>query len=116
MAKFTLDDLQAEVDKKYAPTVIEAGDKEFVLPNALQLPEKQQAEVFDLIDANDEADDDIRLDTVVDSFKKVIRIVTKDGKGDELLELVGDNSAAILELMSHWQEGTQLGEAEKSAG
>lgn len=110
MATFTLDNLKAEVEKKYAPTVVENGDTTYVLPNILQLPKGKRKAAFKIIDAFDEADDPT-IDEQVDHFTKLVGLVVEDNKGSELLELLGDSPAVLLELVNTWMEGTQLGEA-----
>lgn len=110
MATFTLDNLKAEVEKKYAPTIVENGDTTYVLPNILQLPKGKRKAAFKIIDAFDEAEDPT-IDEQVESFTKLVGIVVENDKGSELVDLLGDSPAALLELVNTWMEGTQLGEA-----
>lgn len=116
MATFTLSDLRNEVSKKYAPTVIENGKETFTLQNMLQLPSKKRNEVMDLVDKfenDDEAEGD-GLDAQLETFRDIIVAVEANDKGEDLLELLGDNPALLLELATSWMGSTQLGEAERS--
>lgn len=110
MATFTLTDLKNVVEKKYAPTVIENGDEKFVLNNLLQLPSKKREEVMALVDAVN-SDDDVTVEDQVAQFTKVLVTVVDGNKGDKLIELIGDNAALIIELVTTWMEGSELGEA-----
>ena len=110
MATFSLADLKNEVSKKYSPTVVENGDDEYTLPNLLQMPEKQRKQVQDLIDSIDDSDD-AELSDQIAVFKKIIETATAGDKGAELLGLLGDNAAMLLELVTTWMDGSALGEA-----
>lgn len=109
MATFTLTDLQNEVAKKYASTVVENGEDSYELVNLLQLETKKRKEVEDAVRAF-QSDEDTDGGDELENVLKVFRIVTKDNKGDELIDLIGDNPAMYLELFTVWSEGTQLGE------
>jgi len=116
MATFTLNDLRNEVSKKYAPTVIENGKDTYTLQNMLQLPTKKRKEVMELVDSvggDDEGGSSI--EDQLEIFRKIIIAAEEDDKGDELLELLGDNTAMIYEVVSSWMETTQLGEAGSSS-
>ena len=111
MATFSLSDLKNEVSKKYAPTVVENGDDSFTLQNMLQLPSERRDSVLELIEGVD--GEDVTLDDQLKVFKDIILAVEINDRGQELLDLLGDNSALILELVNTWMEGSQLGEAER---
>lgn len=122
MATFTLTDLRNEVSKKYAPTVIENGDDEYILQNVMQMPEKKRRLVTELIEeigADDKDNDEDKegadeIDSQTATLRKIIIAAEKNDKGEELLELIGDNVAMLVELFNSWTEGTQLGEASQS--
>lgn len=114
MATFSLTDLKNEVSKKYAPTVIENGSDEFVLPNLLQMPSKKRKAVLDLIESMDAEEADGSLESQVGTFSEILVLAEDNDRGEALLELLGDNSALIVELASRWMEATQLGEAARS--
>lgn len=116
MATFTLDNLKAEVERKYAPTVIENGDDEYILANLLQLPSKTRSEVLSLIDKVDGDEESASgIEEQLELFTEIVKLSEKNGRGDELLELIGDNTALIFEIVSAWMETTQVGEAEGSS-
>lgn len=119
MATFTLTDLRNEVSKKYAPTIIENGDDEYILQNVMQMPEKKRRLVTELIeeigaDDKDDKEGADEIDSQTATLRKIIIAAEKNDKGEELLELIGDNVAMLVELFNSWTEGTQLGEASQS--
>lgn len=115
MATFTLTDLKNEVSKKYAPTVIENGKDEYVLQNLLQLPAEKRNKVLEIVDSLDEEDGEkVGLDGQVEKFRELIIAAEENDKGEELLTLIGDNTALLIELATRWMETTQMGEAERS--
>ena len=111
MATFTLDNLREEVSRKYAPTVIENGDDSYTLPN---LPSKQRKEVLYLIDKFEDSESG-DYEAQFEVFSEIIEAGVEGGKGEELLELLGDNAALVVEIVTSWMEGTQVGEAEPSS-
>lgn len=116
MATFTLEDLKNEVSKKYAPTVIKNGTDQYVLQNLLQLPSTKRNKTMDLVDTLDaEEEDKSGIDYQVEVFREIIQIVEVNDRGQELLDLLGDNDALILELVTAWMDSSQLGEAELSS-
>ena len=116
MATFTLEDLKNEVSKKYAPTVIKNGTDQYILQNLLQLPAKKRNKTMDLVDTiNSEDEEKSGLDHQVGVFREIIKIVEANDKGQELLGLLGDNDALVLELVTSWMDSSQLGEAEPSS-
>lgn len=115
MATFTLTDLKNEVSKKYAPTVIENGKDEYVLQNLLQLPAEKRNKVLEIVDSLDEEDGEkVGLDAQVEKFQELIVAAEENDNGKELLSLIGDNTALLIELATRWMETTQMGEAERS--
>lgn len=111
MATFTLTDLKNEVAKKYAPTVIENGDKTYTLQNLMQINTEDRDKVLELIEDIDS--EKKTLDDQIAVFRSIVEIVEENGNGGELLELLGDNTALVMELVNTWMDGTQLGEAER---
>lgn len=114
MATFTLEDLRNEVSKRYAPTVIQNGGDEYVLQNMLQLPAEKRDEVMDLVERFENGGEDMPLEDQVSIFKEIIIAAEDNDRGNELLALLGDNTALIFEVINRWMEATQLGEAERS--
>lgn len=115
MATFTLTDLKNEVSKKYAPTVIENGADQYILQNMLQLPTEKRTKVMALVDSIDgDKGDKNTIEEQTDIFREIIRAAEENDRGDELLDLLGDNTALLVEVATKWMEATQLGEAERS--
>lgn len=114
MATFSLTDLRNEVSKKYAPTIIENGDETFELPNMLQLPEKKRDKVLDLVDQFSSGEESLSITEQTKIFKEIVIAAEASSRGKELLNLLGDNTAILFELVSRWMDGTQVGEAEPS--
>ena len=114
MANFTLDNLRAAADKKYAPTVIEAGDEKFTLPAILRMGSDARSRITDLLsDAERLAEDESveNLDEQIEVFSDLISAAVLDDKGDRLLELIGDDTVILIDIVSAWLKDTQAGEA-----
>lgn len=113
MATFTLTDLREAAERKYAPVTISNGSDKFVLSSVLQLPKSRRKAVERLLnDISDNADNEgYGLDAQLDAFEQLIRLVTDNEKGDELLDLIGDNPALLLEIGTEWVNSSQAGEA-----
>lgn len=111
MATFTLADLKNEVSKKYASTFIENGDDVYELPNLFQLDSETRHKVEELLEKDDDDSDENGTDRELNRIKDVVAAITVDGKGAELLELIGDNPAMLVELFHAWNDGAQVGEA-----
>lgn len=113
MATFTLDQLRDAADKKYAPTVIEAGDETFKLPTLLRMDKERRQQVTDLLNEVDslmDADSDAQLDEALDVFRQLIIKAEVNGNGEKLVELV-DDDAVLLDIVNAWLDSTQAGEA-----
>lgn len=119
MATFSLTDLKNAVDKKYAPTIVENGTDTYTFQNMLQLPTKRRDKVMELIDsvsASEESEEgnDGTITDELETFSEILRLVEVNDRGQELIDLLGDNTAMLIELGSAWMNGSQLGEAEPS--
>lgn len=117
MATFSLSDLKSAVDKKYAPTIVENGSDTYTLQNLLQLPNESRDTVVELIkkisddDESGEDSEDFNVTDELEVFSDIIRTVEVNGKGQELIDLLGENTAMLIELGSAWMNGSELGEA-----
>lgn len=118
MATFTLTDLRNEVTKKYAPTIIENGDDKYILQNLMQMEERKRRAIEQLVDSiQDEpeaGEDGSDAENQTEVFRQILVAAEDNDRGEELLELLGDNLAMLVELVNSWMEGTQLGEASQS--
>lgn len=112
MSVFTLDKLREAVDAKYQPTVLDAGDTEYILPNPLRMDEKKREKVQSLLNKVNEASegDDENADTMIDLFREIINVAEKNDKGDKLNQLL-DEDVLVIEFIQSWMEGSQVGEA-----
>lgn len=111
---FTLDDLNAEIEKKYAPFIFKAGDQEFTLVSLLRVDKKVRKAVQDrLAELNDGKDenDTVSEDDTVATIEFVLSSVTQDNKGRALIRLLGGELVKLSTLMEVWKEQTQPGEA-----
>jgi hypothetical protein len=108
MSTFTLDDIVAAADKKYANVVIPFGDGDSVtLLNALRLKKEKRSELIELQDALGEDDAD-----QVELLSNGIRTVASDeAAAERLLEKVNGDLAVLAVLFEKYTEGTQAGEA-----
>lgn len=111
---FTLDDLRAEIEQKYAPLVFRAGDEEFSLRPILRLSKTAREAVISRLKELDEAGEDADEDTTVGAMKYVLEVVTDRGQGRRLVEVLGDELVLLSTLMEKWMEATQVGEAKDS--
>lgn len=115
MATFTLDDLRAAADKKYAPTIVEAGDETFTLPTLLRMDADTRTKITKMISkaeelvGEDESAED--LDAEIQLFSDLVVEAEANGKGERLLELIGGDVAVLVDLVTAWLKDSQAGEA-----
>lgn len=114
---FTLEQLDQEIENKYAPLVFKAGDQEFTLVSLLRVDEKVrlavQARLESLSGSADE-DETVSEKDTVETLKFVLSSVTKDRKGAALCKVLGNDLLRYSTLMEQWQKATQPGEASSS--
>lgn len=108
---FTLESLRDELETKYGSFVFQAGKQKFELPPLLRLPESERDVAFDLIRSSDEVQESGDLKEMQVLFENLIRVLTRDGKGDALLDIVDHDLLAMQVLIQKWTEKTQPGEA-----
>lgn len=121
MATFTLDQLKSDVEKNFATLSIEVGTGDKIdLRNILRMDRDQRAAVMEQLDKLDEvqADEELpqieKLEQTPAIARKVIGLAAGK-RGDDLLALIGDDDALVMEILSKWTEATQVGEAESSS-
>lgn len=103
MPKITLADIQEAADKKYGPLVIEGiegGD--VTLVNPLRLPKKKRQAMTALDGSDGDVDD---------KLVEIVRLAASKGDADRLLKAVGDDLAALAEIMADYMGAAQVGEA-----
>ena len=95
---------------------IQCPARHFFLQNLLQLPAKKRNQTMDLVETIDsEEEEKSGIDHQVGVFREIIKVVVADDRGQDLLGLLGDNDALVIELVSAWMDSSQLGEAERSS-
>ena len=108
---FTLDSLREEIERQYAPVVLEVGDQDVTLTNLMRLPKKKRDLVMakvELLNTDDDVDEDqdqIALDIILAVSDKPVL----------LKKALGDDLALIMKIVTVWMESTQTGEAESSS-
>ncbi|UZJ23715.1 phage tail assembly protein [Rhodococcus antarcticus] len=118
MSNFTLDNIRAAADAKYASTSIEVSESDtVVLLNPLRLTKERRA-ALSAIQTEMSGDDDEDAAEVdqVDAFQRSIRCVADSKRGAELLiTAIGDDLATLAEVFETYGSETQVGEASASA-
>lgn len=110
MSSYTLDDIRAAAEKKYASTDIEVGDTTVRLVNPLRLP-KERRDALVAIQTELEKEESDQENVLADA----IRIAAETPKQAEvLLKEVGDDLAILATIFETYGEATQLGEASAS--
>lgn len=123
----SLDQLNTEADKRFAPFVVDdVPGGPVTLRNALRLAKvdrdrirKLQKDVSKLklkTDADESSDSSAAEEAVVGMLQKMFEVLSAEaGGGKRLSEAVGDDPAKLMLLMEMYAEDTQLGEALRSA-
>lgn len=111
MAKFTLDDIRAEAERRYAPTVLELSDgSTCVLENILNLDDKVSNKVeraLKELSATGE-DDDKDVAAIRESAITLLKLI--GGKnGEKLVDELGGNLARIMIVIEKWTSASQVG-------
>lgn len=110
---FTLDDLNAELENRYAPfTFKPAEDKEFVLLSLLRVDKKVRKAVQDRLDSINAEDTD--EEAMVSALEYCLSSVTQDRKGPALVRFLGGDLAKLMIILEKWQKVSQPGEASSS--
>lgn len=121
MATFSLDQLKADVEKNYATLSIEVGNNDKIeLRNMLRVERDARAKLMDKLDELDKIQNDEEISSVekLDRTTALAReaLTLAAGKrGGDLIALIGDDDALVMEVLSKWTESTQAGEAEPSS-
>lgn len=122
---FTLDDLRAAVEEKYAPVRITLSDgKDVVLRNLLRLNKTERATVLDLLEEfrgvvseaedEEEINEEESVDKTLETAQKILVAVADKGRGKKLVEELGDDLALTIEVVERWMEVVKPGEAQNS--
>lgn len=123
MASISLDFIKEELDRRYAPFVVEGvpGGDVTLLP-LLRLKSDARAELLGMLDEvnklQDTSDADQSPETVgrmLDTFQKAVNLVAADkDSADRLSKALNDDTAAYTLIFTEYIEATQVGEAQPS--
>lgn len=112
---FTLDDLNAAIETKYAPFYFHAGSDRFVLRQVLRLSQSEREVVTSELKNLDNVDEEnINEGEILRIVEKILSTVTDHGKGPQLVELLGHELVRVQMLLEKWIEVTSPGEASPS--
>lgn len=117
---FTLDAMREELDRKYAPVVIEIGDEKVELRSLLRLksgPRKEVATKLEDLKKLNESDDDegmslTELDSATSLAEEILYHVAD--KPDKLIDALDGDMSLIMQVFEAWMGDTQAGEADSS--
>lgn len=108
---FSLDDIRAAADKKYASTFIEVGDTEIELVNILRLPKEKRDELFSIQKESDEGEDN---DVEAALTRSLYLVAKEEGGAKLLLDAIGGDLAVLSQVFETYSGETELGEASGS--
>lgn len=112
---FTLDDLNAALDTKYAPFVFQHGRQKFVLQQVLRLPQETRKIVQAQLQMLDDKKDELEEAEVLAILKAVIDNVVegdaKENKADKLFDILDNDLVKVTILFEKWVGSSQAGEA-----
>lgn len=112
---FTLDALEEEIEKQYAPLRFQANDEEFVLRSVLRVGKKDRDAVMDKLKAMEGQDEEeLNEDEALQTVQFILKTVTADNKGNKLVKALGDDILKNMKVLEKWVEATQPGEATDS--
>ena len=117
----TLDALLADVEREYAPLEIELpGGKVVRLQQLVTIqPKERRLKVYEALDELQKLNDSEKglagtEDTVAAILELLPLVADSEEQGLRLVELIGDNLAAVMKVFGAWMDGTQAPEADSS--
>jgi hypothetical protein len=90
---FSLNDLKNQIDQEFAPLELEVGKSKIVLRNVMRLGKAERSVVMEAVKKFDADDTDQDVDEVFDAIRTIMRTCAADGKGDTLVNAIGDDLA-----------------------
>ena len=116
MATYELDALRNSLDSKHNCYVIQVGDEEFVFRSAMRLPKSERQALKKIFQDYSKAleKDDSSVDDLEEPVQEIITKVVADGKGQQLVELIGDDIQLALHILLTYTNESQAGEASGS--
>lgn len=111
---YSLADLRAEIEQEFAPLELDLGRGKVVLRNVMRLGSTERQTVVDAVKkfSSDSENDDVEV--LFEAIRTVLKTVADGGKGDSLVNLIGDDLALAMKIINLWTEATQPGEASNS--
>lgn len=120
---FTLDSMREELDRKYAPVIVDLGSEQVELRSLLRLksgPRKEVAtkleelkKINETADAEDEDTMSLRdLDKATNLAEEILYHVAD--KPDKLIDALDGDMSLIMQVFEAWMGDTQAGEADSS--
>ena len=118
MAKYSLADIKADIDKQFAPLTLDLGKKEVVLRNVMRVSDAEREAVRvaqEKIEALSDAEGSVE-EKDMGAYKGLVVdiLATVATDGDALREALGEDLALVLHVLKLWSEETQSGEAKSS--
>lgn len=117
----TLEALLADVEREYAPLEIELPGKKVVRLQQLVTiqPKERRLKVYAALDHLQTLNDGEKglagtEDTVAAILEMLPLVADNEALGWELVDLIGDNLAAVMKVFGQWMDGTQAPEADSS--
>lgn len=114
---FTLDSLDEEIEKEYAPLRFQVDGEDIVLRSLLRIPRKERDAVVDRLKhlERNEDQDSLDEDEALEAVQFVLQTVAEGkGQGDKLIKALGNDLLRNMKVLERWTEVTQPGEAKSS--
>ena len=109
----TLDSIRQAADAKYLSFQVDIGaGAPVTLLNILRLADNQRTAVVALmteletLTGDDHKDDPDGLNILSDHVFEILRLVTADGRGDDLVSAINGDVIVGMDLVSQWIEAT----------
>lgn len=113
----SLDQINSEVERRYAPFVVEdvpGGDVAMLSP--LRMPKPDRNRLLEMNDSLKAAQKSNDVQALLGLAHDVVRLVSVGKQGDRLLKAIGDDLAKLMYVLEQYMEAVQLGEVSRSEG
>ena len=108
----SLDQINTEVENRYAPFVIEdvpGGD--VVLRHAIRLAKSERAQLTELNAELEKVRQSGDVEAALDFSRKVVCLLSVGDGGSRLIDVIGEDAAKLTYVLQAYAEATQMGEA-----
>lgn len=116
MPSISLDEIRADIVKKYEPYLVAFDGGQLVMRQAMRLSSPERAELKSLMElvSADDVDEDVVMDLL---GKVVVRVAENRQTAHAFLLSLGEDERLVVlsELVNRYAEATQVGEASSSA-